>query len=151
MLITYKTANNKNVCIVWGEVWTEPFTKKVGKKHLHQTTFYLKYDMNKINGRNTVSTVMISAWGKQSGQATRLIKHQEIVVFGLIQREEYQSEKHQKEIYKVTAQLIIPVTAVWDEVRRIMIENGNKYPEAAKYADFSDEGIPELDSYDEIM
>jgi hypothetical protein len=150
MLITFRAADGANVCIVWGDVWSEPYTKKVGKNNLTNTTFFLRYD-TKRNGKQLIaSTVCVSAWGKYAGQCMLLQKRMDVVVFGLIQRDDYNSTKQKKEIYKVTAQMILPATAVWQAVKEHMADR-NAYPKAEMYAEYAGKGVPEINEFDDLM
>jgi len=150
MLITYRTVDNKNVCIVWGEVWSEPFSRKVGAKQVSTTSFYLRYDAKKVNGKLDAKTLCVTAWGRLSGQAALLQKRHEVVVFGMIQKDDYNSERKNKEMYKVTAQAIIPVTECWDFLVKTMSQN-NAYPDAADFGEYSGDGIPAYDDYDSMV
>lgn len=149
MLITYRTSDGCNLCIAWGEVWSEAFTKKVSDKKVTNTTFFLRYDTVKVEGRNQVQTILISAWGRQSIHAQMLRKHDDIIVFGKIGRENYMSTKQKKDVFKLTAEAIIPMNALWKFLKESM--EVDEHPTTGKYTNFSPDGMPEMNSFDDLL
>ena len=143
MLMTFRTADGKNCCIAWGEVWSEPYNRTIPGKKLQTTSFYLKYDNDRIDGKTSVKTISVTLWGLWAGKSKNLEKHEEIVLFGMIQKDDYQTEKQRKDVYKITGQMFIPVTEVWKIIAKEMGENSS-YPNPDQFSEFTGE-IPSFD------
>lgn len=143
MLMTFRTADGKNCCLAWGEVWSEPYNRTIPGRKLQTTSFYLKYDSNRIDGKNSVKTINVTMWGLWAGKSKNLEKHEEIVVFGLIQKDDYQTERQKRDVYKITGQIFIPVSELWKHIQADMAEKSS-YPTDDAFAEYT-EDIPSFD------
>ena len=143
MLMTFRTADGKNCCLAWGEVWSEPYNRTIPGKKLQTTNFYLKYDSDRINGKNSVKTINVTMWGLWAGKSKNLEKHEEIIVFGLIQKDDYQTERQKRDVYKITGQIFIPVSELWKHIQADMAEK-SPYPTDDAFAEYT-EDIPSFD------
>lgn len=114
MIIQYTTPKGKNGVILWGDVHSDPYSRTVGKAETAITSFFAKYESELLdNGKRIATTILVQAWGALAYNVSLLRKGDQIVLFGTISKDAYRTEKEGKDIFKITAEVVIPCSEIW--------------------------------------
>ena len=148
MILQQRTRDGKNAVLAWGSVWSEPFTRK-SKNNTPVCNFYLRHDTTRTpNGKNWAETVSVESWARLASFCSNLKLRSWVVVMGTIDRDEYASNRQGKDIYKITAQMVIPVGEIIEFLSPMMEERAQgKFPNPDQFAQFEESNGHDSGSY----
>lgn len=147
MIIQFRTPTGKNAVVAWGEVWSEPYSRMVGERKLVTTSFFLKYDYIKPADakKAIVQTICVNGWGDIAVLASKLKKSDEVVIFGSIVRDDYNSARLEKEVFKIVPEIILPTKQIYASLEN-QFGNDSSYPIPEEFAQFEpSEDVAEQD------
>jgi single-stranded DNA-binding protein len=108
MITLSKTRFGKYLATGVGKITTDPQYKTVGKNETPVCTFLLQSDTKKSGNVKEYDNFSVCVWGDDSAYASQLEKGDEIYIVGECKRDDYWSNRNNKEEFQINAEMIIP-------------------------------------------
>lgn len=108
MITLSKTRWGKYVATGVGRITTDPQYKEVGRNNSKVCTFLLQSDAQKNGTTKSFDSFSVNVWGDDAVYASQLEKGDDIFIVGECKKDEYWSNRNNKEEFSITAEMIVP-------------------------------------------
>lgn len=151
MIMQQRGTDGKNAVVISGSVWTAPYSRKTKVKGIPVCSFFIRYGTTySPEGKRLADTVPVECYGYCASVCSYLQRKTWVIVFGYIERDDFTSNRLQKNAFKVKAEMVIPVGFLMQASKPKLEEMANNtYPNPDQFTQFAEisgnEKEPEAD------